>query len=573
MSRFAPYAVALVIAIATLTAPVFAVSPPVAASTSDLSPDPSINASASTVRVESVYPNPVTDGDRGEFVHLSARRCPNVTITDGETRGTIETNAANARTHVVVTDDPRAPAIEIIRSQYPNLTAVESSLALANGGERISVSCGDRAADETRYSSAREGEQWIPSATSPRESEGVWRRPGRDPRDVRTYGATNATAFVLPDAPGVPIAALGRADRRILLAGYTFSSARIARELVAALERGVEVRLLLEGKPVGGLSANQAALLDRLHAAGANVTVLGGPRARFSFHHAKYAVVDGTALVLTENWKPAGTGGRSSRGWGVRLDSPAIADDLAGLFAADASAHDAIPWTDFRRGRTFAAQPAANGSYPRRFTPESIPVERVQVLTAPGNAEQTVISLIDGATERVDVIQPTIGSRDGPFLGACLRAAKRGVEVRILLAGAWYVVEENRRLVEGLNAYADRQGIPLTARIAEPRSRYEKIHAKGLLVDGETVVVGSMNWNRHSARENREVAVALRGRTVTNYFGRVFDADWRGGAQRLPLTLGAAALGAIALAIGAARRTVSFENQPPTDERSLESSD
>jgi phosphatidylserine/phosphatidylglycerophosphate/cardiolipin synthase-like enzyme len=49
------------------------------------------------------------------------------------------------------------------------------------------------------------------------------------------------------------------------------------------------------------------------------------------------------------------------------------------------------------------------------------------------------------------------------------------------------------------------------------------------VVADDTVLVGSLNWNRHSSRENREVVVALESETVARYYRKVFEADWRGG--------------------------------------------
>lgn len=145
---------------------------------------------------------------------------------------------------------------------------------------------------------------------------------------------------------------------------YTFTSRRVANVLVAAARRGVTVRVLLEREPVGGVSRREAEVLDQLVAAGVEVRLLGGEHARFSYHHAKYAVVDDRALVLTENWKPAGTGGRSSRGWGVRVDSTETAEDLATVFRTDAGWHDADEWETVRRGQTFHSAPPANGTFP-----------------------------------------------------------------------------------------------------------------------------------------------------------------------------------------------------------------
>ena len=296
---------------------------------------------------------------------------------------------------------------------------------------------------------------------------------------------------------------------------------------------------------------------DRLADAGIDVSVLGGPHARFEYHHPKYAVVDDRALVLSENWKPAGVGGRSSRGWGVVVDSQSVANDLAGLFRHDAGGRDAVPWGRYRRGETFDPGSPANGSYPSRIDPTAT-TGSVRVLTAPGNAETAVVRVIDGADDRVDVIQPSVGRRDGPLLRATVRAAERGVRVRVLLSGAWYVAEENAALVDWLNGVAERRDLPLSARLAEPRGRYEKIHAKGVVAD-DVVVVGSLNWNANAVSDNREVAVAVRSDELATYFRAAFAADWEQGTGRTALILAAGALAALLVAVVVARKTIRFE--------------
>jgi len=131
----------------------------------------------------------------------------------------------------------------------------------------------------------------------------------------------------------------------------------------------------------------------------------------------------------------------------------------------------------------------------------------------------------------------------------------------VLLSGAWYVGEENGRLAEALNERAESRDIPLTVRLADPDGRFRKVHAKGAVLDGETVLVGSLNWNAHAARENREVLLALRGPEVADYYGQVFEADWRAGrGSDLPVgLLVAVALAALA-AVWVARR-VRFDGE------------
>ena len=79
------------------------------------------------------------------------------------------------------------------------------------------------------------------------------------------------------------------------------------------------------------MSDRQARLLDRLTQGGVDVRLLAGPHTRYRTHHPKYAIVDDRALVATENFKPAGTGGMSSRGWGVVIENRRTAETLASL--------------------------------------------------------------------------------------------------------------------------------------------------------------------------------------------------------------------------------------------------
>jgi phosphatidylserine/phosphatidylglycerophosphate/cardiolipin synthase-like enzyme len=291
-----------------------------------------------------------------------------------------------------------------------------------------------------------------------------------------------------------------------------------------------------------------------LSEAGVEVGVLAGPRARYRYHHAKYAVADDRAVVMTENWKPAGTGGQSSRGWGVVTGQSRVVAGLATTFEADAGWRDAVSWPEFRDGQSFQRGQPANASYPSRFEAATVPVERTELLVTPDNAQRALVEDIDAATDSIDVIQPTVGGWDEPLMRALRRAADRGVEVRILLSSAWYVREENQQTVERFQSWADRTGAPLSAKLSDPGDRYAKIHAKGAVLDGDRVILGSLNWNEQAATVNREVVLVLHGEQVADYFGRVFGADWAGGKPLVPLGLVAAVVGALVVAGLAARR-------------------
>jgi len=472
-----------------------------------------------TVEIVGVLPNPVAPGDRGEYVALSVPPETNLSgwsIADDDAVAHLPDRTVSGR--VRLTTDPEAV------SGDGTVLALRGRLLLSNAGERIELRRGNRTVDAVAYENAPEGELYA------REERGwTWRPLGATDRPVVRTESAPVRSFVLPDSPGVPVDPLRDATDRILLGGYTLASDRVVRALCGAHDRGVRVRTLFEGGPVGGITTRAADRLDRLAACGVEVSVIGGEHARYTFHHAKYAVVDDAALVLTENWKPSGTGGRSNRGWGTLVRDSRTAAALAETFRADAGFRDAIPWERYRANVSLATTSApATERYPTGFDPREANATSVSLLAAPDNAESAIVSTIDAAKDSIRVEQISVGSRNHPFVRAILRAARRGVTVRLLLGSSTYVRAENRKTADWLNERASAEGLPLEARLATPRSRFGKIHAKGFVIDG-TVVLGSINWTNQSVRGNREIALRIEDEAVAEYYTRVFRTDWRGG--------------------------------------------
>ena len=536
-----------------------------------------------------LYPNPVTEGNRGEYLVVQLPSAGNWSLSDGhhttvippDTNGTVALSMepALATDHLARAGDGKRVGIPV--------HALEGYFPLAAAGDRIELRREGEPVDAVSYGRVREGYRW-------RAAWGEWRPDGYEPRVPEDVAGAVVTPFVLPDSPEMPVSFFETAGDRILVAGYTLESDRVVDRLVAAHNRGVEVRVLIEGTPVGGFQNRGAHAAERLHAAGVEVRVLDGEPDRFRFHHAKYAIVDDHAIVLTENWKRSGTGGGSNRGWGIVASDDAVADSLAALFENDTVAADARPWSAFRAGATFHgpsvapadASAGANGAdgtngsagadgtngvagadgqgsswlttesgsrsaYPSRFDPPTAAPADVELLTAPGNAADRVVDRIDAADDRVLAVVPRTGGADERIVRALRRAADRGVDVHLLLSGEWYDREENRALAERL---ADE---PIAVAVADPRGRYGKIHAKGLVID-DTAIVGSLNWNEQAATENREVLLAVENAGVADFYAQTYAADWRGGGVQLPVGFVG---GLLATMVGAglvARREIAF---------------
>jgi phosphatidylserine/phosphatidylglycerophosphate/cardiolipin synthase-like enzyme len=492
--------------------------------------EPAVESTDATL--VSAYPNPVADGDSGEFVAVRFEGPTNTTgwtLTDGKTTARLPNRTVEGTIAVAV-----EPGAAKDHTEYP-IVPLAGRLRLANDGERLELRADGEVVSSARYRNAPEAER--------RDFEtGTWEPIGATDYDpIRTDGGS-ARAFVLPDAPDAAVGELETADERILVGGYTFTDERIAEALLEAAAEGLVVSVLLDGAPVGGMSDRQARTLDRLVEGGVDVRVLSGPYTRYRYHHAKYAVVDDRAIVATENFKPAGLGGKSSRGWGVVLEDDRAAATLASIHEADRTWRAATAWDAYREGRTFTDVDPAVGGYGAEHTPKRIEVENTTVLVAPDNAADALRERIEAADDRILLQQVRIGSRENRLLEAVLAAAARGVRVRIHLGGSWYVEDDNAALIEWLNRRSAAEGWDLEARVDDAEGeRYEKIHTKGVVID-DTAVLGSLNWDRSAQSNNREVLVALEGSAAAAYYAGVFEDDWEsdGGDRALPAGLLAA---------------------------------
>jgi phosphatidylserine/phosphatidylglycerophosphate/cardiolipin synthase-like enzyme len=430
-----------------------------------------VTAATAAPEIIAVHPNPVADGDAGEYIVVHAP--PNATLSDGEDTTSVSGTA-------VLSSDPAAA-----RNLTDRRPVLDASLALANGGETLTLARDGRTLNTVTYEDAPEGETL---------RNGTWRAPGATEFDPLPVRNVPTHTFVLTDSPGPPLELLRSAERRLLVGAYTLTSERATAALVAAAERGVDVRVLVEGGPVGGVTRRQARRLDALAAAGVEVRAVSGPTVRLRFHHAKYAVADDRAFVTSENWKRSGIGGGGTRGWGAVVESPRVADRLAAAFQADSDGRNSVGWGKHRRNETFVTENRTGESFPSRFAPVRTSTNAT-LLLAPDNAEAEIRDLL-GSADRTLRVELASLSRTSPLYDGLIAAAERGVDVRVALNGAWYSREENRRVVRALNARAANGSLPLEAKLVEPRSRFSAVHVKGVIADGERALVGSLNWNQ-----------------------------------------------------------------------------
>jgi len=157
--------------------------------------------------------------------------------------------------------------------------------------------------------------------------------------NVKTFSFFGCvTAFVSPDCSFEVVSSeIENCSNVVFLNVYEFESFPLAELLVRAIERNVTVKVLLEGSPVGGLSDDTLTIARIIKGSGGEVR-LARSRPKM-FNHAKYAVLDGGVLVLSENWKGVSMPVRETlggnRGWGVIIRDENVSSYFKELFLED----------------------------------------------------------------------------------------------------------------------------------------------------------------------------------------------------------------------------------------------
>ena len=352
-----------------------------------------------------------------------------------------------------------------------------------------------------------------------------------------TFSDVTVTTFVSPDCSyEVFSSVVLQAEHELRINVYEFTSTNLSALIIDAEKRGVDVNILVEGGPVGGMSPEERTVILAMNESGIPVyemAALTGGHAPYRYDHAKYLVIDRDAVLLTsENFKYSGfppPGISGNRGWGVYLESPEVADYFTRVYQIDISGSAIMPV----KGISGPVETIPNVPYTAEFTPERFYNATVSPVIAPDTSDQ-ITSLIDSAQGSIEIEQAYITNESAmelnPYLAAAINASRRGVAVRVLLDSYWYNVEDtkdNDEMVALINTIAEKEHIPLEARCAElSHGGIEKIHNKGVIVDDQRVLVSSINWNSNSPNFNREAGVIIDHPGVARYFRDVFEDDW-----------------------------------------------
>jgi len=133
---------------------------------------------------------------------------------------------------------------------------------------------------------------------------------------------------------------------------------------------------------------------------------------------------------------------------------------------------------------------------------------------------EAVLEAIAGAEETIEVLLSSVSTVDNPILPALAAAAERGIAVRALLDASDWAPDITAKNQPALT-YFHEHGIE--ARFDDPEIT---LHAKLVIVDEQTVILGSSNWNRYALTEHRQADVLIREATIGAFYADYFNTLW-----------------------------------------------
>ncbi|WP_371171580.1 phospholipase D-like domain-containing protein [Aliiroseovarius sp. 2305UL8-7] len=279
-----------------------------------------------------------------------------------------------------------------------------------------------------------------------------------------------------------------------------------------------------------------------------------GRRRLFAGHyHTKVAVRDSSAFWLSSgNWEPSNqpevdpiadneTGfsllRNKNREWHAVIENVALAKMLE-----DYIKYDLESYRELRRSireATPAELPpmvlvpisaSIEERTPRQatyFAPLRVEKRlRIQPLMTPDNFIEHVQSLVESATQSVELQNQTVKWRDRNvdprferLMKTLLEKHRDGVDVRFILRSD-YSPEMKEMLID--------QGFE-----ADQIRLLSRCHTKGLIVDSERVLLGSHNLSEYGAIANRDASLIVDDVEVASYFRKIFQFDWDRASRRV----------------------------------------
>ena len=271
--------------------------------------------------------------------------------------------------------------------------------------------------------------------------------------------------IVQPEAGIPPITtAIKQAKKTVDILIFRLDRYEIARELEAAVARGVHVRALTAHQNRGGTKSLRKLEMQLLQG-GVTVSRTADDLVRY---HGKMMIVDGRALHVY-GFNFTGLDIKKSRSFGVITRNAKLVQEAIKLFEAD-----------------FERQPYVSACD--------------RLIVSPTNARDRLTAFIKAARKQLLIYDP--GLTDDAMVKLLIEREKAGIEVKIL----------GKVNDKGSLACEKYPG--------------KRLHVRAIIRDGRRAFIGSQSLRRLELEKRREVGIIVNDERVVREMQQVFEQDW-----------------------------------------------
>lgn len=392
--------------------------------------------------------------------------------------------------------------------------------------------------------------------------EGLTRTSYKKPADFKlteVHEEMTVTVHVSPDAGWPTLREFLKVTKKGLTVGmYDFTAPHVVDGVLEAVQDSPKkLTLVLQEKAAMGGKPNdipeektlkkyRRELGDRFDHAPASV---GKDHQFASAYHIKVAVRDGKAFWLSSgNWQSsnqpdhevaAGEGSwdllmNHNREWHAVIENPTLAKQFEKYLlydlknAKEDAGEEAVAPADALFVVDAAVEERVPSGRPTYFAPLTVSRKvKVRPLLTPDNYHEHVLALIESADRRVlfqnqslNLLGPDKNGDDKndprfvALADALLDKQKAGVDVRVIMRGEFAPVGPLEQL--------QKRGFDMGKVRLQNRC-----HTKGIIVDGERVLIGSHNWTNQGTLVNRDASLIFDDAEIAGYFEEIFWFDWK----------------------------------------------
>jgi cardiolipin synthase A/B len=299
--------------------------------------------------------------------------------------------------------------------------------------------------------------------------------------------------IILPDDTIQPVLdAIRAAKKSLKIKMFVFSHAELTEAVIAAKNRGIAVRVMLNPARRSGERENEATR-GLLEAAGIEVK---DSNPEFALTHEKSMIVDDAlAFINSMNWETKNL--TDTRDYAIITSHKKEVNEIARCFDAD--------WNreNFESG------------------------EDARLIWCRGNGRQRIARFID-ETKHSLIIQNE-RYQDTVIIERLVRAARRGVHIHIMARPPRSLKKE--KLLEGVGGLRILDDVGIRIR----KIKQLRLHGKMLLGDHSRAIIGSINLAPGSFDDRRELAIEIDETDIIARLLKTTRFDWEN-ARELDLS-------------------------------------